>query len=177
MLIGLAGHDGVGKSYAAKYLVSKLEGYKIYSFSEPLKRSACELFGLTNDQVYGSGRDVMDPRWGKTPRQILRLMGSEFAQDMICKDVFIKRAPFGAGACVIFDDVRYDNQAAYIRDNGGHIIHIASSEGPSKNSITHKSQFPVSKKLSDSDVVNYKTNGSFEKGLDHIISLGRLHHG
>ena len=39
-----------------------------------------EMFGFTEDQVFGDAKDVIDPVWGVTPRLVLQVLGTELMQ-------------------------------------------------------------------------------------------------
>jgi hypothetical protein len=41
-------------------------------FEIDCKKSAATMFGLSQDQLYGEKKDVMDARWGVTPRRIMQ---------------------------------------------------------------------------------------------------------
>jgi hypothetical protein len=82
-----------GKSTVAKHLVRK-HGFTEISFAEPLKKSAATMFGLSQDQLYGEKKDVMDARWGVTPRRIMQYLGTDVMQ------FHAPRRLFAEGACL-----------------------------------------------------------------------------
>ena len=82
MIIGVLGKKRSGKDTTGDYLVANKNFVK-YSFANPIKRGAMELFGFTEDQVFGDAKDEIDPTWGITPRLVLQIMGTEvFQYDM-----------------------------------------------------------------------------------------------
>ena len=82
MLIGIIGKKRSGKDTSGDYLVSN-KNFTKYSFANPIKRGAMELFGFSEEQVFGDLKDVVDPTWGITPRLVLQIMGTEvFQYDM-----------------------------------------------------------------------------------------------
>ena len=42
-----------------------------------IKRCAARWYGLTPEQIDGALKEVVDPRWGRTPRDIMRAIGTE----------------------------------------------------------------------------------------------------
>lgn len=65
-LIVLSGEAGAGKDSVAKVLVDK-HGYVAYSLAAPLKAFAKDMFGFTDEQLYGPSRcrNEPDPRWAR----------------------------------------------------------------------------------------------------------------
>jgi hypothetical protein len=76
MIVGILGKKRSGKDTTGDYLVANKNFVK-YSFANPIKRGAMELFGFTEDQVFGDAKDEIDPTWGITPRLVLQIMGTE----------------------------------------------------------------------------------------------------
>ena len=65
-LIVLSGEAGAGKDSLAKLLVDEFD-WTLYSLAGPLKRFAADMFGFTDEQLYGpsSFRNAPDPRWAR----------------------------------------------------------------------------------------------------------------
>jgi hypothetical protein len=120
-LIVLSGEAGAGKDSIAKLLVEQ-HGWQLYSLAVPLKRFVADMFGFTDEQLYGpsSARNAPDPRWaglkcptcsgrgervhvacercnGKgeieiSPRTTLQPLGYEYLHHMVHPDVLTRRA-------------------------------------------------------------------------------------
>lgn len=69
MIIGLCGLAGSGKDTAADSLVLK-HGFVKLAFADPLKRIAKEVYGFTDEQLWGpsQNRNDPDPRYPRTTR-------------------------------------------------------------------------------------------------------------
>jgi len=80
-LIGLVGRKRSGKDSVADYLISNNQ-FKKYSFADPLKRALIEIFGFTENQMWGSEKDkeTIDPRWNISPRKAMQIVGTELFQ-------------------------------------------------------------------------------------------------
>lgn len=78
-IIGIAAKKRSGKDTIAEYLIDK-HGFERYSFADPLKKGAQEMFGFTDDQMWGESKEVVDERWGITPRKMLQILGTELLQ-------------------------------------------------------------------------------------------------
>lgn len=65
-LIVLSGEAGAGKDSVSDVLVAR-HGFVAYSLAAPLKRFLKDMFGFTDEQLYGrsSARNEPDPRWAR----------------------------------------------------------------------------------------------------------------
>lgn len=87
-IIAICGAKRSGKDVLAKHLVSKYN-YERVAFADPLKVAVKGLFNFDDDQVgigedMGTGRkDIVDEKWGITPRTALQFFGTEIMQEKI----------------------------------------------------------------------------------------------
>ena len=79
-IIAICGAKRVGKDLLANYISHKF-GYKKIAFADPLKDCVKALFNFKGDQL-GDGylKDIVDERWGITPRKALQFFGTEVLQ-------------------------------------------------------------------------------------------------
>ena len=84
MIIGFLGKKGSGKDTAVRYLVENYK-YKRYAFGDPVKEVCRTMFNFSDNQLYGSEKEVNDPHWNITPRQAFQVIGTNFAQFGIYK--------------------------------------------------------------------------------------------
>src|SRR5262245_32458617 len=126
MLISFSGKKQSGKSTLTKYLQTQYR-FQELSWAEPLKEIiGRKLLGLTFEQVYGSSRDkeTVDPFWGKSPRELLQLIGTECFRKQIDPDFWVKigekkihqirRDEFPQEAKLVFSDTRFPNEVMAI---------------------------------------------------------------
>jgi hypothetical protein len=120
MIIGLSGVSGSGKDAVASIL-----GYKRIAFADKLKDIVKELRGYRHDQLYGALKDVVDPRYGRTPAEDLQAVGTGL-REILGEDVWVKAALSAADTFenVVVTDVRFPNEAEFVRFMGGHIVRI-----------------------------------------------------
>lgn len=90
-VVGLKGEVGHGKDTAADILVEH-HGFHKLSFAEPLRQALVVLFGVpmeffTDRQL----KEMVLPRWGKSPRQLMQLLGTEFLRTHIAEDFLVCR--------------------------------------------------------------------------------------
>jgi len=142
-IIGFSGYAGSGKTTAA----NALSGVSIRSFAHTIKRMAVA-FGLSNRQVYGDLKNVPAEEFGgHTPRHIIQTLGTEWGRNCIHEDVWIfaaRQRMKGAlrdGLMVVFDDVRFENEARMIRNMGGIVIEVVR-DGTKPKGVIHPSERP-----------------------------------
>lgn len=132
-IIGIVGRRCVGKDTVAAHLVAKY-GYDHRKFAGPLKAGLACLFDLNEDQLEGELKEVTDPRWGVSPRQIMQFFGTEVMQMKLQElmpylgrsyattRMFTDDDP-GKGAFCI-SDVRFLHEVAAIKEHGGVVLRI-----------------------------------------------------
>jgi len=123
-LIGIAGKAGVGKDTLGKFLCDEYHCMHYY-FAKPLKEGAKIMFALTDEQI--ANKEVPIEPWGISPRKIWQLLGTEVGRGIDPAiwiknaEMFVKSVP---GRTVVITDVRFDNEAIFIRNRGGIVINI-----------------------------------------------------
>jgi len=137
MIIGIQGLAGAGKSTMASILQREL-GFIEYAFANPLKEACKALFGLNKEQLYGDQKEVEDPTWKVTPRYILQRFGTEIIRQHLFKELpklhhessslFIELAQKFINSHmesnIIFSDVRFEDEALLVVENGGILFRI-----------------------------------------------------
>lgn len=152
MIIGFTGKARSGKDTAADYLVRHF-GYKKYSFADPLKETINRLMGWNHEHAYGDLKDVVDPKWGISPRYAYQTFGTEYCREHLREDFWLIKAleAIDDFKHVVIPDVRFENEANFIRERG-HLIHIMR---PGVRDVElHKSEDGVSRKPYDMIIYN-----------------------
>lgn len=133
-VIALTGLAGSGKSTASKYLVEK-HGYQLVKFAGPLK-DMCRAVGMTEDEIEGSYKEVpLSYLCGKSPRQFMQLLGTQFGRDCIGKNfwtgLWIRAVGsiLAEGGRVVVDDCRFPNEADEVRKLGGVVWRLVGRGG------------------------------------------------
>lgn len=128
MLIGLVGKKGVGKDTVADYLVST-HGFHKHAFALPIKQ-ACQLMFQVDDEAFeGENKEVVVPRHGMTPRQMMQLVGTDMLRTMVHKDFWIRHFltfyhKTGKDLNLVVCDVRFQNEVDIIKSLGGTVIRV-----------------------------------------------------
>ena len=126
-IIGLSGKIGTGKSYVAGIL-SDL-GFRRWGFAWPLKHLVMEKYGFTYEEVFVTKPEKVraalqregvharetygDDHWIQQTAAWLEIMAREWSNRP-----------------VVIDDVRFPNEADWIRAAGGHIVRLEPGNRP-----------------------------------------------
>ncbi|WP_109512564.1 deoxynucleotide monophosphate kinase [Pseudomonas ovata] len=141
ILIGLTGHARTGKTTSADHLASE-HGFQTYAFATPLKEGIAAMFGLNVEDLEGEDKEQLIPWVGRSPRQLMQLLGTEWGRDMISASIWVDIAeqnldalaelePYAPG--FVISDVRFENEADFIRKRGGLIVHMTRNDAPDVN--------------------------------------------
>ena len=150
-LVGLTGKIGVGESTFAEVLCEEFGGVE-FAFAKPIKKVAEVLFPHKNlieddknEKIILGGENLklsFDPSERKgedlisdlTYRKLFQILGADTIREHIHRDYFIWQLSrevneFLAKSeeknpLIVVSDVRFDNEAKWIKDHGGFIIKI-----------------------------------------------------
>ncbi|RYZ41545.1 MAG: hypothetical protein EOO71_11545 [Myxococcaceae bacterium] len=126
-LVCLAGVSGAGKDTLGDFL-SKHHGFERVALADPLKAALMGLFHLAPEQLWGARRNEVDPRFGRTPRELYQ----SFGQACVELDPEVWLRPFRlrvdaiqrAGGRVICTDLRTRAEWRAARELGAAIWRI-----------------------------------------------------
>ena len=141
MIVGFCGLAGSGKTTAAEALIKR--GFVGVPFAAPLKRMFAALIGRPPGVDVRAWAETPHPLLsGKTPRQALQTLGTEWGREQIGPDFRVRL--WAAEAVnhphVVADDVRFPNEAAAIRQVGGAVIRIDRDGAGSASGGDHVSE-------------------------------------
>lgn len=191
-IIGFTGFAGSGKTTATNALLRKHLGAQRLAFADPLKRMTRELLRavLPKGWEHDSASYIADPVLKETPipfmgnltaREIMQTLGTEWGRKTLHEDFWVQLASgkverligtsFKKSANVplklIFDDVRFANEADMIRRYGGIVVLIDRPGTAKPESIAaHASEaldFDV-----DMTILN---DGTVEDLADKVVGL------
>lgn len=143
-IVGVCGQAGAGKdTFAAAFLASLAElgskGSK-YSFADPLKQACDVLFGGDAlDHWYTQpGKACPFPYWAAklgakygSGRNILVTIGTDVYRYHVNQNFWLMVAEWRMqhtdADVIIVPDVRFDNEAKWIQDMGGVVLHVVNT--------------------------------------------------
>lgn len=154
-LIGLTGKARSGKDTVAAMILENAMFTTKYSFADPIRA-----------MLKGLGVDMNDPFWikhkedpigpsGFSPRVLMQTLGTEWAR-ALDENFWINLAQAKLdsleGCMMVVPDVRFENEAAWIRQAGGVVCHITRPDAPTV--AAHSSEAGVRYKSGDLCLVN-----------------------
>ena len=165
VVLAFAGRKGSGKDTACDFLV-KQYGFEKQSFADPLKEACAVVFDLTSDQLFGKSKDEVDRRYGRTPRHLMQLLGTDWIRDQISDSFWIDKLMRKCAMCsksVVINDVRFPNEVEAVHRLGGHVIGILRT-GCDSTVDSHKSE-----NFEDLDLDIYIYNDSTKSDLYAVV--------
>ena len=186
MVIGISGKARSGKDTFAEMLATELNKgcyppYVMMAFANELKLRCQAAFDLTWEQLWGDDKEVPDERYVRIPRttstgtgetavvywtarEIMQNYGAFYRtidNEFWVKNLF-KVMEDKEYTNVIITDVRYNNEANYIINNGGYVIRVERENKDTVHNETHPSEIELDNyKRFDFTVINNWT-------LDHL---------
>lgn len=132
-LIGIAGPARAGKDTLCSYMLDNLDGtWSRSSFADPIK----EMLKVIGVDCSDDAKAVIDERFCHTPRHMMQILGTEWGREMIHGNIWVEAfARLNAGRCVIVPDVRFENEAALVREHGV-LIHLVGRGGIEGNHVS-----------------------------------------
>lgn len=189
-IVGLAGKAGSGKNTAADSVA--FSDYKQFAFASPIKKIAQIMFHLEDKHLYDNVvkeqiilNDDGSPKWyiegvAASPRLMFQWLGTkmrtEVASDYFVKSMNeeikkeIKKATNeNKEAKIIITDVRFPNEAEFIRKMGGLILKIERPSVITTTELTeHESEKDLPSDLIDRVIYNDGTIGDLRYSLSRF---------
>lgn len=173
--IGIAGPARSGKDTAAGWLIE--QGFRQYSFAAPLKAGLKVMLGLDARHTDGDLKELPLESYGASPRRMMQTLGTEWGRELINDRVWLIRAgeiteewlrsPDVRG--VVISDVRFENEAAWLREKGGLLVHLRRAAAHSVEA--HASEAGVAVEAGDPVVHNDGTIDELFVQLAGIMGL------
>ncbi|ADC73170.1 conserved hypothetical protein (plasmid) [Thioalkalivibrio sp. K90mix] len=125
-LIGISGPARSGKDATASILVAR--GFERIAFADPVKAAVGALFP---DVDHYEDKERVIPEIGKSSRELQQTLGTEWGRHMVHPNLWLIladraiEAAFAAGKPgVVISDVRFDNEAEFVRNRGGLVVRL-----------------------------------------------------
>lgn len=174
MIIGITGKKGSGKDSFAKELEYAFISEAIFparlAFADPIKEGLMAMFGV---DCYTEDKEAIAPGMDVSIRYLMQTLGTEWGRQMIGDNVWINRTmqriDFIRGhdeGAFIVTDVRFDNEAMAIYDQGGVVVEIVR---PEVNGDRHSSEAGI-KFVADYTIINDGSLDDLQMKADGLVS-------
>lgn len=151
-VIGLHGRARAGKDTVANFILSHRGGY-LYSFADPIRAMLVPLGINMSDPYWQARKEDVIPALGVSPRRLMQTLGTEWGRQIINPDLWLilaKQRLLNFGPGMVIADVRFENEASWVRSQGGRVIHI---ERPNNVAVeAHASEAGIEFKGEEGDI-------------------------
>lgn len=163
LLIGLAGLARYGKDTAAQHLVNN-HNFQCYAFADPLRDGLMHILNLSPCDFEGDRKELPLPAINRSPRELMQLLGTEWGRNLVHPDLWLILAAqnldllartHDSAQGFVVSDLRFENEAAFIRDRGGIVVHLKRSDA--KNVNPHASEAGIAYQNGDWMLTNNST--------------------
>lgn len=169
-LLGFTGRAGCGKDTAAQF-VAREYGYVRYGFADPIKAALEAMFGWPvrnwEDTAHRGWKESTVQELGFSPRVAAQTLGTEWGRSLnphiwvLLAQQFVNRHSDAPG--VVFSDVRFANEAKWIRESGGTVGLIVRTGLVAVKS--HVSEFGIPSDYIDTEILNEGTVEQFGRRI------------
>jgi hypothetical protein len=175
LLIGLAGLARSGKDTAAQHLVNH-HGFQSYAFADPLRDGLMHILNLSPCDFEGDQKEQPLPWLDRSPRQLMQSLGTEWGRNSVHPNLWLLLAEQNLDLLArthdnaqgfVVSDLRFDNEAQFIRERGGVVIHLYRPSAPAVNA--HVSEDGIRSTKQDLVLTNFGTVDELRQNLNSIV--------
>lgn len=170
-LIGITGKARAGKDTVASFIVAAQGGYR-YAFADPM-RSMLRCVGIDLDDPYWQDRkEEIIPALGVSPRRMMQTLGTDWGRELINPDFWIIMASQRLllnGPGMVISDVRFENEAEWVRKHGGRVIHVVR---PTADAVeAHVSESGIKVDALDIQLFNTGTREELQDSVRSMLNV------
>lgn len=126
MIIALCGLAGSGKNAVASIL-RRQHGFGVIAFADPIYDAVAAITGMHRRELEDRAiKEQVIPWLGKSPRELLQTLGTEWGRQTVRDDIWIQRAMQTAADYerVAICDCRFTNEAEAVLRAGGAVWQV-----------------------------------------------------
>ncbi len=183
IILGCSGRIGSGKDTLAEYIIrNSSKPFQIKKFADNLKKVTAIISGKSIMDMYTSeGKNMYIPEFDMSVGTMQQKIGTEVFRDNFDQDVWVKSlfASYTPDQNWIITDVRFPNEADYIKNVGGYIFRIdgdpAKVRENSNRILDHPSETSLDRyKKFDQHILNHGSLEELEQIAKTIIEIYNL---
>lgn len=128
-IIGLTGPAGSGKDTIADWLEST-HGFERLALADPIRLGLQNMLDLSYTVFRPGIKEQVIPWLGRSPRELMQTLGTEWGRHMVRRDLWLRVAERTVAAAaaaqnpIVITDIRFEDEAAWLRGLGGAIWHV-----------------------------------------------------
>ena len=179
-IIALTGLKGSGKDTAYNAIRGT---YKQFRFATALKKMIIEMLvqagyqrhearlRVENSKLKEEPMDLLD---GKTPREIMQSLGTEWGRDMVAQDIWVNitmravNKAYRQTCCIT--DLRFPNELKAVRAAGGKVIRIVRPGIDLGVGSAHPSEAFISQMEPDAEIINDRSKAHLYRQMVATIN-------
>lgn len=174
MIIALCGLAGCGKNAVATIL-RRNHGFGVLAFADPIYDAVAAITGMHRRELEDRAiKEQVLPWLGKSPRELLQTLGTEWGRNTVRDDIWIQRAMQAAKRYdrVAICDCRFANEAQAVLAAGGAVWEVRRRAGGLAGSAgRHSSEAGVPPGLISLTIDNNGTLADLEQTADVAYAL------
>lgn len=170
-IIGLTGKARTGKDTAARFIAIETHGW-MYSFADPIRAMIRAGLGVDmREKYWQDNKEKVIETIGRSPRELMQTLGTEWGRDRVNPDLWLILAAaqlLNRGSGMIVPDVRFENEAKWIRERGGVILHVHRRSA--EEIVAHSSEDGVNMSPGETRIDNDGTLQDLQNQVTEIVS-------
>lgn len=170
MWIGITGAAFSGKSTVADYLCFD-HCYASEYLAEPIRAALKAMFGLKDWHFSREHKEKVIEWIGKSPRELMQTLGTQGGRQLVNRQIWctclqrrIQKYPSYEVNFVI-PDVRFEDEAQFIRRNGGLLWRVVRPGAETTEHSDHDSEQEYNRIVVDAEIIN---DGTMEQLREKI---------
>ena len=153
IVVGITGAAAAGKGASASFL----EGFTEIGFADPIYAGLVAMTGVPESHLRDrSQKERTIPHLGKSPRQLLQTLGTEWGRQLVRPEIWLMQAArriYAIDGNVVLTDLRFDNEAAMLKKEFDAVIWKVERPG-ADTCESHSSEAGISPRFIDHTIVN-----------------------
>lgn len=174
MIIALCGLAGCGKN-AVSTILRRNYSFGVIAFADPIYDAVAAITGMHRRELEDRAiKEQVIPWLGKSPRELLQTLGTEWGRNSVRDDIWIQRAMQAAKHYdhVAICDCRFANEAQAVLAAGGAVWEVRrQAAGLAGSTGRHSSEAGVPPGLVTLSIDNNGTLADLEQTVDVAFAL------